>query len=454
MRTYYIDCTNTLYTGLHSGIQRVVTNIIRRCSPVHDRTIECVPVVASYGEFYRFDGRIAEPLVVTRTLNNLLGGMRNIVDRSFGVDAGAEKAGGASIRLEGTGTGASWHTHAVLKSRSLVPFLLNTAFFVDRMLFNLKPVRFNKGDVLFLADVFWDTVLMDAIRKDPHDETIHILLLFDILPVIYPQFFRVDKTDAFYDHLPSLFQWADGIISISRSSLDEIMQYGSHAGYNAVYDYFHLGADFKDEAPEPGKVREKIKDIFDDHTAFLMVGTIEPRKNHRYVLETFDRLWENDRNARLCIVGKIGWRCKETMDAIFSSPHYGRRLFMINDATDAELNYCYSRAKAVIIASFAEGFGLPLVEALHYGKKVFASDIPVFREVGNDFPVYFSLDRPADLMDKIVSWKDDRSSAGVAPYKALSWDESIADLFAKITRMVESIDRQRHRSHDVQRTDA
>jgi alpha-1,2-rhamnosyltransferase len=113
---------------------------------------------------------------------------------------------------------------------------------------------------------------------------------------------------------------------------------------------------------------------------------------------------------------------------------------MINDATDDELNYCYTRAKAVIIASFAEGFGLPLVEALHFGKKVFASDIPVFREIGKEHLVYFSLADPQQLIKKILEYESGDQSMNSEMYVSRSWDESVRDLFQKVVRMADSIE--------------
>ena len=66
----------------------------------------------------------------------------------------------------------------------------------------------------------------------------------------------------------------------------------------------------------------------------------------------------------------------------------GKRLFWFEDASDAELDFLYSRAKGLVLASFAEGFGLPIVEGFAAGVPVLASDIPVFREVGAAAAVY------------------------------------------------------------------
>ena len=102
-------------------------------------------------------------------------------------------------------------------------------------------------------------------------------------------------------------------------------------------------------------------------------------------------------DASLCIVGRIGWLCEELVSRIVRHPQYNRSLFMFNDLSDAELEYCYQHAKGLIFPSHAEGFGLPVVEALQHGLHVLVSDIPIHREVGREFCTYFDPQSPAAL---------------------------------------------------------
>jgi alpha-1,2-rhamnosyltransferase len=76
---------------------------------------------------------------------------------------------------------------------------------------------------------------------------------------------------------------------------------------------------------------------------------------------------------------------------IVSHAEFGRRLFWLKDASDAELRDLYEHARALIFPSVAEGFGLALIEAAHYGLPIIASDIPVFREIGGDAISYFDV---------------------------------------------------------------
>ena len=407
--------------------------------------LEFVPVFAMYyGQFYICERTDRDPLIVTKTLKSLLGEVKRAVDKMFNVFAKRESL---EKLLNGDDVAevdeSAAHTFIVLNSKKAVPFIWYIAFCFDRVMFRFQPVSFRKGDIIFLPDEFCP-VLMDTLKRGSLPETIHIVLIHDILPVLYPQFFRKENVDVFLKNIPYIVKWADGILSVSQSSLDAIANYGAHLGCQPMYNHFHPGADFNLETETIGVVRPLFKDIFNGSVTYLMVGTIEPRKNHRYVLETFRRLWDNNVDVKLCIVGKVGWKCKETIEEIYASPQFKERLFMISDATDEELNYCYNNAKAVIIASFAEGFGLPLVEALYFGKKVFASDIPVFREVGREYPAYFSLDDPQRLVDSILDFEICDSELKKEKYQPLSWDESITDLFGKIAKMADAIESRKH----------
>ncbi len=107
---------------------------------------------------------------------------------------------------------------------------------------------------------------------------------------------------------------------------------------------------------------------------------------------------------------------------------------MFHDLSDAELGYCYARARAVILHSLVEGFGLPLVEALHHGAPVFASDIPIFREIGNEHCVFFDATKPESLARVVVDYETDgRLSVRRSPkeFRWPDWTESCRSLLSK-----------------------
>jgi alpha-1,2-rhamnosyltransferase len=112
---------------------------------------------------------------------------------------------------------------------------------------------------------------------------------------------------------------------------------------------------------------------------------------------------------------------------------YGRRLFWLDNASDADLFHLYPRARALVFPSFVEGFGMPLVEALRHGARVIASDIPVFREIGRDDVAYFDLLDAGSLAARI---REALSSDHVAARRpeVIGWAESAATLTRLIQR--------------------
>ena len=129
------------------------------------------------------------------------------------------------------------------------------------------------------------------------------------------------------------------------------------------------------------------------------MGTLEPRKNHAMLLDAFERVWRTHPQSRLVIVGRFGWMCNDLVKRILHHAQYARSLFLFTNLSDAELAYCYEHATAFVFPSHAEGFGLPIVEALQHGLPVMASDIPIHREVVSDFCAYFDQHDPEELCD-------------------------------------------------------
>jgi len=170
-----------------------------------------------------------------------------------------------------------------------------------------------------------------------------------------------------------------------------------------------------------------------------MVGTIEPRKNHAYVLDAFDSLWAHGEEATLVILGRPGWKTESFLERVADHPQLDKQLFWVRDASDAELDYAYRNASALIIASKIEGFGLPVVEAFQRGLPVLCSDIPVFREIAAGKATFFGLSHPQHLIDAVTHFcrNNDPSQRGLRqPQSWISWRESAEQLCDAIMRAV------------------
>lgn len=268
-------------------------------------------------------------------------------------------------------------------------------------------------------------------------------VIYDLIPLHHPELFNAKHAAKFHQWFHELAERADFFVCISDTVRQDVEQYvqkhiTTRDWRPEQFHHIRLGADFATAQPAEKSVRASVERYFQNTAAptFLSVGTIEPRKNHRYLLDAFELAWARGAQTRLCIVGRVGWHCEEMVGRMMNHPELGQRLVWFNDLSDAELTYCYQHAEALAFPSLMEGFGLPLVEGLQHGLTVLASDIPIHREVGGEFCDYFSLDDPQELAAKVVQLEAGRQSPAVRAarhYPMTTWRET-ATQFVDICR--------------------
>ena len=196
--------------------------------------------------------------------------------------------------------------------------------------------------------------------------------------------------------------------------------------------YFYPGADLVATQPSSGlpeKASAQLRAMQKTPT-FVMVGTVEPRKGHALVLDAFERLWSEGVDADLVIVGRHGWMSDSLAARLKTHPQAGKRLSWLEQASDEYLEKIYDVSVALIAASAAEGFGLPLVEASQRGLPVIARDIPVFREVSGDYPTYFD---GGDITSLTMALRQAAlspvSTESSKPHNALDWQTTTGVLW-------------------------
>lgn len=238
---------------------------------------------------------------------------------------------------------------------------------------------------------------------------IHIVV-YDLLPVLYPQWFNPKTSKNFHRWLKTIAIFADSLLCISntvKADLDNwLTQKYSLARGSISLGAFKLGADIEASAPSHGlpvNSNDLITSI-SGKPSVLMVGTLEPRKGHSQVLTAFEKLWQQGDDINLVIVGRPGWKTEELQQRLRSHQHIGNHLYWFDNASDEFLELIYQSCAGVILASYAEGFGLPLIEARHYNKPVLARDIPVLREVGGSSVTFFSDNSSESLKSDIELW--------------------------------------------------
>lgn len=265
-------------------------------------------------------------------------------------------------------------------------------------------------------------------------------VVYDILPVLMPQHFNNDS--AWFEKWLQSICRHERLICISRAVADELRTYlDNHPPANGLMpdiDWFHLGADFETattKAHQPGNDETMLNGLLSSRPSFLMVGTIEPRKGHAFVLDAFERFWSEGGDGTLVIAGKQGWGVDAFCARLRKHPESGKSLIWLDNATDGQLQKLYSTCSCLIAASEGEGFGLPLIEAARHDLPILARDIPVFREVAGEFATYFDGSNPDNLRHALEEWLV-TDQAGNLPrsgeIRFLTWRESAGALLKSL----------------------
>lgn len=200
-------------------------------------------------------------------------------------------------------------------------------------------------------------------------------------------------------HLDRTLSRARALMTPSESVRAEIVEAGLAPAANVTAVLHGPG---QIAATPPGELPPDLPPSF-----VLHVGTVEPRKNLAVVLDAWQLLLERGRQPPvLVLVGKYGWKAESVRERIEAGEAAGwaRALGYVDEAGVSAL---YRRARAVVMPTLYEGFGLPAIEALSVGTPLVASDIPVLREVAGDAALFAPADAAADWADQIVRLEED-----------------------------------------------
>jgi glycosyltransferase involved in cell wall biosynthesis len=175
---------------------------------------------------------------------------------------------------------------------------------------------------------------------------------------------------------------AAGVIANSAATSDALTKFAASEGQAAPPTQIAwLGSD---EHVAPAKMPLPAR------PTFVMIGTIEGRKNHLLLLHLWERLVQElgDNAPQLVLIGQRGWEADEVFALLDRSPILQGHVFELGRCDDATMLGWLHHARALLMPSFIEGFGIPVIEALQHGVPVIASDLPVFREIAGDIPLY------------------------------------------------------------------
>ena len=325
-------------------------------------------------------------------------------------------------------------------SRALFAMLENPgpSFKLDLVLWSLRNLGrwSNEGRGRYYLNIGHTGLDSPGFGKWVHEAQVKpVYFVHDLIPITHPGYCRRGEDEKHRQRMRTVLTTASGVIGNSQATLDELATFARSEGLPVPAGIAAwLGTDpFPQTSPRSAPAKP----------TFVTVGTIEARKNHQLLLDVWSRLIERlgDDAPRLLIIGQRGWEAGPVFDRLDRDAKLRGHVLEMNKCSDAELAAHMSAARALLFPSFAEGYGLPMMEALGLGIPVIASDLPVFREIGGAIPEFINpvdeVSWEAAILDYTKTGSEDREEQlrRIRSFRLPTW----SDHFQAVERWLASL---------------
>lgn len=245
-------------------------------------------------------------------------------------------------------------------------------------LFKRPQADLPRGSVYINASQFplWVAGSFEWLKSRPDIEA--AFFIHDLLPISMPEYFRAAEFERHRKRMANFARFGSAALVTTQTVADDLRAHVGALGRTDV-SIFVAPTPVAPIFSEP----RQIDPALDGHSYFVLCSTIEPRKNHLMILAAWrDLVRRHGRSApKLVLVGTRGWKYELIVDLSERSPPLRDHVIAVTGLSTPGLKRLMDNAQAVLMPSFAEGYGLPVHEALAAGAPVIASDIPVFREI-------------------------------------------------------------------------
>lgn len=268
-----------------------------------------------------------------------------------------------------------------------------------------------------------------------------VCMIHDLIPIEWPEYARPRHDRRHTRRMETVAAQADAIILNSAATGRSFQPFLDRIGRSIPATVALLGV------ARPATAQAATGTDAAEPPYFVMIGTIEPRKNHLMLLALWRELANDlgETAPRLVLIGQRGWENENIVDLLDRSPPIRRTVTEHNSLPDDEMARILAGARALLMPSFAEGYGLPVAEALGAGIPVICTPLPALREIGGDVPDYReALNGPgwrAAILDYMTPDSALRAAqlARLTTWRAPRWD----DHFARVDTLIAELSASR-----------
>ncbi len=296
----------------------------------------------------------------------------------------------------------------------------------------LTPFHYNSIDISAMqsSDIFHATFYAIPGFVRHYQQIKRFITVYDLIPVLYPQFFSLRKDHMLHDVMKSITP-DDWVIAISQSTKNDLCDYLKFDPERVFVT--HLASS---DLFYPCSDREKItqsrkKYGIPDAPYVLSLCTLEPRKNIDHTIRCFARMVQEQHisDLNLVLVGTKGWDFDKIFGEMSNYSQLKNRIIITGYAADEDLAAIYSGAMMFVYPSFYEGFGLPPLEAMKCGIPVITSNTSSLPEVVGDAGILVDPTDSETLCQSMYdiyrssSRRESMATKSLERAKLFSWDK-------------------------------